>query len=348
MPEERAALRMFRKVEDHVPGLEYVDLSTVANTPPAPDIIAGIIPADFPSSIYGAGGQLKSYLAVYAMLCVVSGQPFLGRPADRSPVIFVDYELDAKTTARRARQIAKGMGLPGIPSGLVYVNASRPLLSLVEQLYIDIEQGGVGWVVIDSLGLAIAGDNQAEAGVIAVMGALRGLDVATTVVDHQAKAQQGQDYSSKEAFGSVYKSNLVRGSWQLYAPKDQGPDRSIRDLAMRQAKWSFGPDAATIGIRATFADDSVKFEEIDLSTSASLTVMASTKDRLIQAVNDDPGSTAETLADVTGMAISTVRNALTELRAGGRLNYIPNGQRKPGKWYSIFHESSIPDQELTP
>jgi hypothetical protein len=323
--------------------LQIIDLRHVPDEPPPQDVIAGVIPADFPSSIFGAGGQLKSYLLTHMMMCVVAGQPFLGRKVVQSPVLFVDYELDAKTTAHRARQIARGMGLTGIPAGFGYVNASRSLLKLTDQLLVEIEQTGFGWLGIDSMGLAIAGDTQKEDGVIAAMGALRALEIASTVVDHQAKVQPGQDYAGKEAFGSVYKGNLVRASWQLYAPKDQGQDKSIRDLVMRQAKWSFGPEGANIGIRATFAGDTLRFEEIDPATSTSLTVMASTKDRLIQAVNDDPGSAAEALADLTGIALGTTRNVLRELKADGRLVYVqPSGEHKPGTWQPMFYSEPIP------
>jgi hypothetical protein len=204
--EDRAeALRVFAGIADPLP---TIDLCDVPDTAPLPDVITGVIPARFPSSIYGAGGQLKSYLAVYMMLCVVPGLPFLGRPVVQSPVIFVDYELDAETTARRARQIARGMGLFGVPSGFRYANASRSLLTLQDELYLAIEQHGAGWVGIDSLGLAIVGDTQKEEGVITAMAALRGLGVATLVIDHQARVQPGQDYADKPQFGSV-----CSGSW---------------------------------------------------------------------------------------------------------------------------------------
>lgn len=319
------------------PLLHIVDLCAVADKPPPQDIIAGIIPANFPSSIYGAGGQLKSYLLVHMVLCVVSGQSFLGRPVRKSPVIFVDYELDEDTTAQRARRIARGMGLSELPSGFHYVSAGHSLLTIRDELAIAIEQMGVGWVVIDSLGLAIAGNTQAEEGVIAVMGALRGLGVATTAIDHQGHVQMGQEYSQKEQFGSSYKGHLVRARWQVERAGARSLDTSVVDLILRQKKYAFGPEDTTgVGVRFTFDGDTVRVGPLDAAAAPSLATLLPDREKILQAVRDDPGETTKALAEITGKDQHVVETRLSELRRDGLV--LREGfanPSKPGRWYPV-------------
>jgi hypothetical protein len=314
------------------PVIPSIRICDVAETPPAPDIIEGVFPARFPSSLYGAGGNLKSYIGLYALLCITSGQRFLGRQVTRAPAMFVDWELDADTTARRARQLARGLGLPGVPDTLRYLNATRPLLELVGQLENEIADHGLQVLVLDSLGLAIAADTKTEEAILPAMGALRDLHVATVLIDHQSRIQTDQSYGDKEQYGSVYKGNLARGIWQLERA-DPGTDPAVVDLVLRNKKTTFGLLGEHLGLRVTFGARGVKVDAIDAASSPSLAGKLPAKDRVLAALTAEPGITVDDLAEFTGISAKTAQNVLAQLRAGGQATANRDSRRTPYKWY---------------
>ncbi|MGC2295302.1 MAG: AAA family ATPase [Candidatus Dormiibacterota bacterium] len=323
--------------------VEVIRLCDVEDLPPRPDLIEGVVPDRFPTSVYGAGGQLKTYLAIHMGVCVASGEPFLGRAVTQGAVLFVDWELDQDVTARRARQLARGLGLADIPSEVFYLNAAKPLMHLLLDIQEAISTHSIRLVVIDSMGLAISGDNQSEEGVIPAMGALRALGIASVVIDHQARIQTGQDYSSKEQFGSVYKGNLSRMSWQLERA-DPGTDAAVVELVMRNRKANFGPLQSDLGLRVTFASDAITVSPVDVATTPSLASKAPAREQVFAAVVGEPGSTADTIADVTGVAMSTVKNSLTELYRLHRVTRVSTSRREPAQWYPV-NQSEYPDRD---
>ncbi len=313
-------------------GLEVVALADVPEVPQSPDVIAGMVPDRFPASWYGLGGNLKSLLGLLAGICVVAGIPFLGRGVSQGAVVFVDWELDADVTARRARQLAHGLGLADVPDALFYVNAHGPLSRLVDDLRALVVERSIRLVVIDSLGLAICGDSQSEQSVIPAMLALRELGVAVLVLDHQARVQPGQEYAAKEAFGSVYKTNLSRSVWQLERA-EPGSDPAVVDLVLRHRKSNFAPLGADLGVRVIFGAEAVFVEAIDAASSPSLVDKLPVRDRVLAAVVSEPGSTAEELADLMGLVLGTVKNGLTQLQARGRVYRVSTSRREAAKWF---------------
>lgn len=322
----------WRQGQPSDPRCEVIRLCDVPDRPPEPDLIEGMIPARFPSSIYGSGGQLKSYLALLMLICVSAGVPFLGRAVTQSPVIFVDWELDDDVTARRARMLARGLGLAAIPSELLYINADRPLRELIDDVATAASVHAAQLVAIDSLGLAIAASTQSDEWVIPAMGALRGLGIASMVIDHQSRVQTGQEYATKEQYGSVYKGNLSRSAWQLERA-DPGTDPSVVELVMRHRKVNFGALSPNLGLRVTFAPESVRVEQVDAADTPSLAAKMPSKDRVLGGVLSEPGSTADQLAELTGVAVGNLKNCLTELRGQGLVTAVTGSRREPATWY---------------
>ena len=309
-----------------------IRLADVEDLPPRTDVIEGMVPAGHPTSIHGAGAHLKSLVAMRQSLCVAAGVAFLGCRVTQGAVLYVDYELDEETAARRARLLAHGMGLEAVPAGLLYLNAHRPLLELLDDLRVLIAQHSVVMVVIDSLGVAICGDNQSEEGVIPAMLGLRNLGVACLVIDHQSRLLTGQEYAQKEQFGSVYKGNLSRCVWQVERA-EPGLDPSVVALVMRHRKASFGPLRSDLGVRVTFADGSIAMDAVDAASEPSLAGKLPARDRVMRAVTSEPGNTADGLADLTGVPLNTVKNSLTQLRDQRLVKAATTSKREPATWY---------------
>lgn len=316
------------------PGLNVIRLVDVPDTPPPPDVIADFAPARFPTSLYGAGGSAKSILALLAAISVAGDVPFLGRAVTPGPVLYLDWELDDDVTARRGRQLVRGLGLARVPEHLYYLNPLKPILAFVDELAATIEQRQVSLVVIDSLGLAICGDTQSEQGVIPAMLALRALGVASLVIDHQGHVQAGEDYAAKHQFGSVYKANLSRSQWQVDTA-EPGLDRSIVELVLRQKKASFGQRQPDLGVSVSFAGPGgpIRVEQLDVGTTPALRAKGPARDRILAAVREEPGIASETLAELLSLPLKTTQNALTGLAAHGQVRLVAASRREPAAWY---------------
>jgi hypothetical protein len=148
--------------------------------------------------------------------------------------------------------------------------------------------------------------------------------VAVIVIDHQARTQAGERYQSKSAFGSVYKTNLARSVIQVEAT-ERGEDSLT--LRLRQKKHTFGAVSDPFGAKITFGDSViVETEELDDADLAEEGTLNST-DRVKLALKDDPAF-ADEIAERTGLATGTVKNALTKLRRSGEVE--ATGERKHG------------------
>jgi hypothetical protein len=141
------------------------------------------------------------------------------------------------------------------------------------------------------------------------------------IIDHQSRLQAGQSYQSKGAFGSVFKTNLARSVIQAQATERGEGTLTVR---LRQKKHNFGPLADPFGIKLSFTEEAVALEAIELDASelAEEATLNST-DRVKLALEGGPGYPWE-IAETTGLAVKTVKNALTGLRKQGMVE--PTGE----------------------
>jgi hypothetical protein len=177
------------------------------------------------------------------------------------------------------------------------------------------EEHGVKLLVLDSLGPALQGDAEASRDVISffsgAMEPFRIKGVGVLIIDHQSKLQAGQSYQSKGAFGSVYKNNLARSVIQVEATERGEGTLTLR---LRHKKHNFGPLTEPFGATLTFAEDEVTLEPVELE-AAELAEEATLNatDRVKLALEQGPAYPWE-IAEFTGLAVKTVKNALTGLR----------------------------------
>ena len=136
---------------------------------------------------------------------------------------------------------------------------------------------GIVLIVIDSLGPALQGDAEAARDTIGFftryVDPFRAEGITPLIVDHQSKVQAGQSYQGKEAFGSVYKTNLARSVIQVEATERGEGTLTVR---LRQKKHNFGPLAEPFGVKLWFSEEavtlvSVELEPAELAEEATLT-----------------------------------------------------------------------------
>jgi len=297
--------------------LEAVRFSDMEVPGPRRYLLIDLILAAYVTLLYGDGGVAKSLLAL-ALAVAIAGdsKEWLGREVESCPVLFMDFELDSEEQARRVHQLCRGQGLDTLPKDLLYMSAlGHPAREAFTAALEACKKHGVGLMVVDSLGPALQGDAEAARDVIGFfqksIEPFRVEGIAILIIDHQSRLQQGQSYQSKGAFGSVFKTNLARSVIQAQATERGEGTLTVR---LRQKKHNFGPLAEPFGVKLSFTDQAVSLEavELDASELAEEATLNAT-DRVKLALESGPAYPWE-IAEHTGLAVKTVKNALTGLR----------------------------------
>ena len=281
---------------------------------------AGLVPFAYPTLIFGAGGVAKSLLALAlaAMLALGRGR-WLGRALEGGPVLYLDFELDAEEMARRVWQVCEGAGFAEPPGDLFYLSAAGYKVEEAFEAALEAcRELGIVLIVIDSLGPALQGDAEAARDTIGFFSRyidpFKAAGVTPLIIDHQSKVQAGQSYQGKEAFGSVYKTNLARSVIQVEATERAEGTLTVR---LRQKKHNFGPLAAPFGVKLTYTEEAVTIDTVELGAAelaeeATLTA----PERVKLALAGGPKFPSE-IAETTGVPLKTVGNTLTALRKQG-------------------------------
>jgi GNAT superfamily N-acetyltransferase len=300
--------------------LEAVRFSEMEVPGPRRYLVKDLVLAAYVTLLYGDGGVAKSLLAL-ALAVAVAGdsEEWLGREVERCPVLYVDFELDAEEQARRVHQLCRGQGVGTPPEGLLYMSALGHTAREAFAAALDTcKEHGVGLMVVDSLGPALQGDAEAARDVIGFfqksIEPFRAEGVAVLIIDHQSRLQAGQSYQSKGAFGSVFKTNLARSVIQAQATERGEGTLTVR---LRQKKHNFGPLTEPFGVKLSFTEEAVSLGAVELDSSelAEEATLNAT-DRVKLALESGPAYPWE-IAEATGLAVKTVKNALSGLRKQG-------------------------------
>ena len=294
--------------------------------PPTPReyAVQGVLPKGHTTTLFGDGGSAKSVLALSLATAVAGGaEEWLGRKVQNFPVLYGDFELDADEQRRRAHQVARGVGLGKPPHDLLYVSClGRPTGEALPGCLDACVEEGVGLFVIDSLGIALQGDAGDARDVIRFhneyLDPFREAGITLLVIDHQGKTQAGERYQGKRTFGSVYKENLARSVLQV-EPGDRST--GLLTVKIRQTKHNFGPKAEPFGVRLGFSEERITIDEQPLDASAlAQEGTLNAADRVMLVLVDGPAYPAD-VVDRSGVTLGTVKNALTDLRKRGLIEY---------------------------
>lgn len=314
---------------------------------PAPRewLLADLLPADTTTLWYGDDGSGKSLLALALSVAVAAGLPFLGRPVQRGPVLYVDTEFAADEFQRRAYQLARGMGLGRPPEGLWYVRTryslsspggQRDLARLVEQLQPVL-------VVVDSLTLGTWTDDLKEAqAAVAVLQFLESLGTTVLALDHIPKnLAQNQAYA--RPWGSFSKRAKARHA-VLITQADAG------GVLLRVTKSNVARLGAMVGCSLTFAGDRIVLEPVALGSDdlAGIDQHLPPLEQVYQALVRLGTAGPDTLAAETGLAVGTVKNKLTALRRQGRAEPLGDGRWRTTQPASLVTRSKDSDRDDDP
>ena len=207
---------------------------------------------DFSTVLFGDGGSLKSFLALY-----VAGR--LAQQGTR--VLLLDWELDGEDHRERLHRLFGA----DVPTDVYYLRAEGPLVSEADVLTREVKRLGVQYLICDSVGLATDGPPEASEQALNYFRALRKLGVRGSLqIAHTTK---NGDAADQRPFGSVYWHHLARMTW--FAKREtSSPERPCVRLVNRKTnltaalsdvrlQFDFGADR-TIVSRIADSDESVE------------------------------------------------------------------------------------------
>ena len=245
--------------------------------------VAGMIPLNVPTLLFGDGGAGKSYLAGAIARALTLGEPFLGMACRPMTVAYLDWEWDEEEHADRLYRL-------GGDAAFMYRQCSQTLAAEVRNLGRLLDRNGADFIIVDSLGYACGGDITQAEPVLACFSALRQLGRTSLIVHHVPKGK-------KEPYGSTYVRNSVRSAWYMVA--STLPEEDGFTAALRHDKTNRGQRLPSWGVRFRFGEESAALEPTSSQTVTELG--DSPKARILEALRGATGLTLGDLAVAVGM-----------------------------------------------
>jgi AAA domain len=260
-------------VEAHRAGEPAILLRNAERPADAGWLLPPIVLGRLPTILFGDGGTAKSYLSLAAAISIHSGYELLSiKPSARVNVAYLDWEFDAYEHRDRMRRLV-GEDMPGI----VYVPCVGPLRDQVDRLQRVIREHDIGFVVIDSVGMACEGPPEEAQSALGFFDALRSLQVGALCVAHVNRSGD-----TDRPFGSTFWHNSARSTW--YAKKQQEAAASTLTVGLFNRKSNIGPLSAPLGFTLAFDDNQTTIERTDVRDVPELAGQVPLKARMIRAL----------------------------------------------------------------
>jgi hypothetical protein len=170
--------------------------------------------------------------------------------------------------------------------------------------------------------------NARQGPVVPLLAGVSKLPCTCLFIDHVRNLQPGETGDNLRPFGSVYKYNIARSVIRVV--RVGGDDVSL-SLAVRQTKSNFGALSPPMGLRVTFEEERVCFEEVSTSSPGFQRAERSHAglEKVSHALSRLGKASPDQLAEATGFSLGTVKNKLTELRKLGLAAPVARGLWSP-------------------
>lgn len=217
--------------------------------------------------IFGPGGVGKSLIALTTGVSVATGEEIIPgvHPMVEGRVLYLDWETSATTINDRVQAIAAGHGIS--PPKLLYRRCVKPLAEDLEELAAIISSKDVKLVIVDSVAYAVGAlgeHGDANEGVLRMHEAIRLMGATAFLIDHVNKVDARTKPGEASPYGSVYKTNAVRMSWEVR--KAPSPEGELR-INVYHAKSNDTHQLDPLGIALDWTHDIIRFRSVDVLES---------------------------------------------------------------------------------
>ena len=217
-------------------GDEIINLNDVTVEAMPPALVDPIVENTL--NVWAAHGSTgKSVFALATAIQVSKGMDILGQTGyEPQNVLILDYEENTSAKASYRNRLINnghpGYSMSGDFCTVWYRNEMSPITRTAPNLKRIIKKRNIGYVIIDSLGIARGGSAENSSETIAAMNAINYLGIPSLVLDHLPQKSKENSGSQERPFGSVYTRNLARSLWTIESDKD---DKSIVTFSHRKA-----------------------------------------------------------------------------------------------------------------
>lgn len=281
--------------------------------------------------IIAPGGSGKSFLSLAMGLTVATGnRKFLGLSSELTgPVLYLDWETNAATHARRIEQLREAADAPKLEKGMIFYRfEALPLFRTMQTVSRFCEKEGVVMVIVDSRQTAAgaSGQSSGEEAALNLHTALREIGRPSVLVDHKAK--ENIEKGRKGGYGSVWNTNLARMEWEFTKYQRLGPEEHL--FAMTLEKGNNVGRLPPLGYRLSFAGGLARFTRVKPETIDDPTATDSLAEKIAELfdVSSEPMPVSK-IADMTGENDRSVRSALNR---DPRFVNVAAGKGKKGQW----------------
>lgn len=216
------------------------------------------------SILFGPGGVGKSLIALTCGLSVAAHREIIPgiAPAMTGPILYLDWETTGAVINDRIQAIAAGHHFEA--PHIAYRRCVKPLADEAEQLSAIVSARGIVLVIVDSTAYAMGALGEygdANEAVLRLHEALRVLNVSALLVDHVTKTDTRTKPGSAQPYGSVFKTNAARLSWEVRkAPAAEGDMR----INLYHAKSNDTAQMSPIGLGIDWSYEAITFHSTDV------------------------------------------------------------------------------------
>lgn len=284
-----------------------------------------------PFIFFGEAGSLKSYLAMLLAIIAATGEKVEDLPFEthrKMRVLYLDWESTRADHAYRLKRLEEGLGIS--TNGSIYHRfCSASLSQDIEAVQGEVLRLGTDLLVLDSLGPAAGGDLNSSESATSFYSALRTLDCTSIILAHTAK---NADPGKRSVFGSVFFTNLTRGTAEVRAPKEPGTD--VVPLGIYHRKNNLGPFERPLGLAFDFSLEGVTVHTSNVHASPVLAEGLPLGVRIKELLGYGSLKPSQ-IADSLGTGAATVRKALQRLKHTGEVVHTDDGS------YAIPEEDEV-------
>ena len=152
-------------------------------------------------------------------------------------------------------RLARLVGAGELP-GIVYVPCSCPLADDIDRIRREVIRHQLGYLIVDSVGLACDGPPEAAEVAIRFFGALRELKLGTLLIAHVNRAGD-----TARPFGSAFWHNSSRLTWYAKLESDFGGSTTV---GLFCKKSNTAAKAAPLGYRIDWSAERIAIARTDV------------------------------------------------------------------------------------
>jgi hypothetical protein len=252
--------------------------------------------------------------------------------------MYLDWETNAITHARRVRALCKGADVPPPSKNLIwYRYEGLPLYKSMQAVTRAVRRAEAVVVVVDSRMMAAgaSGQSSGEDSTLNLNTALREIGVPALIVDHKSK--EYMDKGKKGGYGSVFNTNLARLEWEYDRyTKTFRDEETIRTFIVALEKENNVGELPPLGFRLTTSGGkhgitSARFEQVPVTSiadPAEIDIVGERVWAVLTAANET--MTIRGLERATGVSASSLRSHLNRDTRYENVNADRKGAQ--GRW----------------